>query len=64
MSKIKNYMDTHMPGWDDPNSVNFIHNDWLEGNQNFVDQLCLRCGLNYRNYDGLCNSCKEEAKNK
>lgn len=38
--------------------------NWYLDNQDFIKDLCLRCTLRWANYDGLCNVCKEEVRNK
>ena len=38
--------------------------NWYKDNRDFIKDLCMRCGLRWRNYDGLCNECKQENKRK
>ena len=38
--------------------------NYYNDNQDYIKDLCLKCGLKWANYCGLCDRCKEEAKRK
>ena len=35
-----------------------------QDNRDYIKDLCLKCTLRWSNYDGICDSCREENKRK